>query len=319
MGKIVVQHDPRFWLYRRLFMRQRIIRDLLLEVVEEPWAERIDFEFGAPIEETSSLTDYERREGDVLWQFDRKDERKPLYVLLKFQPRPDPSMPVRFMASVGLFYRSLMASQPAAPWGKLPPVIPILLYSGRIPWKVTTMLGSWIGNLDPSAEIYRPQMCYRLVSEVTHPLERLTALNSPVAELFRIKKSRDWKEVRESLSRLRQSIPADEESLRGAFVAWMQVAILPRFGLFLPDLPTTTPLEEIEALLSESALESRQADYLEGFQEGVALMMLTLLRSKLGPLEADVEDRIRSTDADLLLEWSDRIPTAESLQDVFRD
>ena len=46
---------------------------------------------------------------------------------------------------------------------------------------------------------------------------------------------------------------------------------------------------------------------------------LTLLRSKLGPLEADVEDRIRSTDADLLLEWGDRIPTAESLQDVFRD
>jgi hypothetical protein len=55
---------------------------------------------------------------------------------------------------------------------------------------VATDLGSLIGELDPSAEIYRPQLRYRLVNEAAYSDETLAALNSPVAELFRIEKSR---------------------------------------------------------------------------------------------------------------------------------
>ena len=34
---------------------------------------------------------------------------------------------------------------------------------------------------------------------------------------------------------------------------------------------------------------------------------------------SEIEERVLSTDADRLLEWSDRVLTAERLQDVFRD
>jgi hypothetical protein len=40
---------------------------------------------------------------------------------------------------------------------------------------------------------------------------------------------------------------------------------------------------------------------------------------KFGPLDAETEERVRLADADRLLEWSERILTAESLQDVLRD
>ena len=47
--------------------------------------------------------------------------------------------------------------------------------------------------------------------------------------------------------------------------------------------------------------------------------MLRQLRLKFGPLEPETEERVRSADADRLLEWGERVLTAQSLQDVFRD
>ncbi len=48
-------------------------------------------------------------------------------------------------------------------------------------------------------------------------------------------------------------------------------------------------------------------------------MLLRQLRLKFGPLAPEVEDRVRSTDADRLLEWSERILTSERLEEVFGD
>jgi hypothetical protein len=57
----------------------------------------------------------------------------------------------------------------------------------------------------------------------------------------------------------------------------------------------------------------------EGRQEVEASVLLRLLRLKFGPLTPEIEERVLSTDADRLLEWIDRVLTAERLQDVFRD
>lgn len=56
----------------------------------------------------------------------------------------------------------------------------------------------------------------------------------------------------------------------------------------------------------------------EGRQEGEARLMLRQLRLKFGPLEPGVEERVRSADAECLLEWGERVLTAERLEDVFR-
>ena len=39
---------------------------------------------------------------------------------------------------------------------------------------------------------------------------------------------------------------------------------------------------------------------------------------KFGPLDAATEERVRSADADRLLEWGERILSAERLEDVLR-
>ncbi|MEA2559431.1 MAG: hypothetical protein QOH06_935 [Acidobacteriota bacterium] len=320
--KIVGQHDLS---YRQFFSHRRMIQDLLREIVGERWVERIEFDSGERVDASFVSPKHENRESDVIWKFRRKDGGEPVfvYILLEFQSRPDPSMPVRLMGYESLFYQSLMASQPAAGWRKLPLVIPVVVYNGWEPWNVATDLGSLIGELDPSAEIYRPQLRYRLVDEAAYPREELAALNSPVADLFRIEKSRDWLEVRSSVHRLGQSIPTTEAPLRRAFETWLQKVILPRFGLSPEEASATHTLEELETMLADSIdrwnREIREEGRQEGRQEGEARLVLRQLRLKFGALAPELEDRVRSADADRLLEWGERVLTAETLQDVFGD
>ena len=239
------QHDLS---YRQFFTHRRMIQDLLREIVGEQWVDRIDFASGERVNTSFVSAKHENREGDVIWKFRRQDGEEPvyIYILMEFQSRPDPSMPVRLMTYEGLFYQALLDSQPAAAWRKLPPVIPVVVYNGWEPWHVATDLGSLIGDLDPSAEIYRPQLRYRLVDESTYPREHLAALESPVADLFRVEKSRDWREVRSSVNRLRQSIPPAEAGLRQAFETWLHKVILPRFGLSEEEVSGTLTLEELK-------------------------------------------------------------------------
>jgi predicted transposase/invertase (TIGR01784 family) len=324
--KIVGQHDLS---YRLFFSHRRMIQDLLREIVGERWVERIDFNSGVLVNGSFVSPEHQNRESDVIWQFRRLDGGEPVfvYILMEFQSRPDPSMPVRLMGYVGLFYQNLMKNQPAAGWKKLPLVIPVVVYNGPEPWNVATDLGSLIGDLDPSAEIYRPQLRYLLVDESKYSREELAALANPVAELFRIEKSRDWREVQESFHRLQETIPPGEDSLRRAFGTWLKKVILPRLGRPPEEVSEVTTLKEGATMLLDSidrwTRETREEGHQEGLQEGLqkgeARILLRQLRMKFGPLAPEVEERVRSTDAERLLEWSDRVLTAEQLQDVFRD
>jgi hypothetical protein len=144
-----------------------------------------------------------------------------------------------------------------------------------------------------------------------------------VADLFYIEKSRDWPDVLSGIHRLRRNTPPEEAALRRAFATWLKKVILPRFGLSPEE--ANLSLEEVETMLAEridrwnsqireeGRLEGRQ----EGRQEGEALVVLRLLRLKFAPLAPEVEERVRSANAGQLLVWSERVLTAERLQDVF--
>ena len=72
-------------------------------------------------------------------------------------------------------------------------------------------------------------------------------------------------------------------------------------------------------ILERGRQEGREEGREEGRQEGEARVVLRLLRLKFGPLAPEIEEQVRSADADRLLEWSERVLTAERLQDVFKD
>jgi Putative transposase, YhgA-like/Domain of unknown function (DUF4351) len=87
------------------------------------------------------------------------------------------------------------------------------------------------------------------------------------------------------------------------------------FGRIQERRTDVDPLEEVESLLARNIGrwegEIRQ-------EEGVRLV-LRQLHLKFGPLEPEIEERMRSADAERLLEWGERVLTAGSIEDVFRD
>ncbi len=111
--------------------------------------------------------------------------------------------------------------------------------------------------------------------------------------------------------------------MRQAFETWLRKLILPRFGLSQEEASAASTLEEIETMLAESIdrwdRELREKALQEGRQEGEARLLLRLLRLKFGPLDSETEERVHAAGADRLLEWGERVLTAESLQEIFGD
>jgi hypothetical protein len=318
------QHDSS---YRLFFSNARMVRDLLREILGEAWVALIDLASAERVHSSFTSKGRKNRESDVIWKFRRKDSDEPVYVyiLLEFQSRPDRYMSVRAMTYMGLFYESLIAEGRLPPSGKLPLVIPIVIYNGIGPWGPALELSELIERLDPSAEQYVPRLRYRLIHESQVPLELLEASDSPVADLFRLERSKAWNDIALAVPRLREHVRPEDEPLRLAFESWLRGVLLPRLVIPPDELPARLTLEDIETMLAERIdewnrqLEERgvQKGRQEGRQEGEAKALLRLLEKKLGHLDQEARDRISKADADLLLEWIDRAVTATSLSDVF--
>jgi hypothetical protein len=316
-----------------------MVRDLLREILGEAWVDLIDLASAERANPSFTSTDHQNRESDVIWKFRRKDSDEPVYVyiLLEFQSRPDRYMSVRAMTYMGLFYETLIAEGRLPPSGKLPLVIPVVVYNGIGSWGAALELSELIERLDASAEQYIPRLRYRLIHEAQVPLELLEASDSPVADLFRLERSKAWDDVARAVPRLREHVQPDEEPLRHAFESWLQRVVLPRLKIPPEAIFAPLTLEEIETMLAERIDEwnrqlkeegiqaglqeglqqGLQQGRQEGRQEGEAKALLRLLEKKFGGLEPGARNRITNADADLLLEWIDRAVTATSLSDVF--
>jgi predicted transposase YdaD len=325
--------------YRSFFKNRSMIRDLLVEIVDEPWVHSLDLDAGELVDGALIAESHESRATDVVWRFPFKErDAGEIYILLEIQSQPDATMPVRLMGYEGLLYQRLLDNRVVSIRNPLPLIVPVILYNGLGPWNGPTDLGSLIGEAGASAEIYRPQLRFLLIDERRFSPERLEGLSSPVACLFRIEQSRDWDELHRNVSRLRQS--GIQPSLRRTFQSWLRRVILPRFKVTAEDSAHLT-LEEIETMLAEridqwnremvekgiqigiqkgiqeGIQKGRQEGIQKGIQKGKAEALLQQLGLKFGPISPEIQERVAAADSDRLLEWSGRILTAERLEDVF--
>jgi hypothetical protein len=62
----------------------------------------------------------------------------------------------------------------------------------------------------------------------------------------------------------------------------------------------------------------REESAREGEQRGEVRVLLRQMRLKFGEIPEDVRRRVEQADADTLLTWSERILTAERIEDVLR-
>lgn len=127
-------------------------------------------------------------------------------------------MAVRPLVYVGLLYQNLQRTGRLDPRGRLPPVLPIVLYNGNGPWGAATALTERLEpGLPATLAAFQPQLHYLLLDEgrlANHPDPGLRNL---AAALFRLEFSPTPQDFRAVWDRLFEWTK-NQKSLQRAFV-----------------------------------------------------------------------------------------------------
>ncbi len=325
--------------YLLLFSHPFLVESLLRDFVSGEWMRHLDFASLEKVGASYATDDLRSRHDDLVWRVRSRHDGDwiYLYLLLEFQSTDDYFMAIRVMTYVGLLYEDLIRRNELKRGDPLPTILPIVLYNGHERWKSPTETATLVPQVPAGLEAFRPQVNYLLLDEGAFQAEHLDALPSPVARLFRIEHSSP-EELLAEVKRLRESLQGPEhQKLRRAFVVCILGILRKRLeGKRLPDVEE---LEEIETMLAEKTPtwtetwkeqgleqgrregreQGREQGRREGRREGEAALLLRLLEQRFGTLNEGTRERIESADAEQLLEWGERIVTAERLEKVFED
>jgi hypothetical protein len=327
--------------YKLLFSHPAMVEDLLRGFVHEDWVAELDFATLEKVSGTFVADDLRDREDDVIWRVRWGREWLYVYLLLEFQSRTDRFMAVRMLTYVGLLYQELVRGAQLSECGKLPPVLPLVLYNGSSRWRAATEVAELIEAIPGGLERYRPRMCYLLLDQGALEESALAAVRNLAGALFRLERSRQPEDLRDAVAALADWLRAPEQNgLRRAFTVWIKRVLLPARlpGVVIPEI---VDLQEVKNMLAERVVEwtkewkqqglqegllqgvqqGLQQGLLQGVQQGVqqgeAAVLLRQIELKFGPPDEAMRRRIEQADAATLLRWSERILTADRVEAIF--
>ena len=256
---------------------------------------------------------------------DHEDEYFYVYLHLEHQSWPRALMALNMVVYKLLAIQGLARVDDDFKVGdKLPVILSVVFYSGEAAWNVSTSL----------LEMFRPLVdmpegldiwSYLVIDAQRLDLEELIGSDSPLLGLFRLEQLSDVGDLDQVAADLQATLGPDDEGLAKAFVTFINEAVLPKLTTKgsprlriddLQEMPTmiTQRIERItQGWLNEGKKEGKK----EGIRIGELAVLRRLLERKFGELPAAAVGRLERADVDLLLVWSDRVLTAEKLDDIF--
>ena len=151
--------------------------------------------------------------------------------------------------------------------GRLPPVLPIVLYNGDSRWKAAVEVGELIAPVGPELAPYQPSQRYVVVDERHVGAEDLPGRNL-MAAVLGLEQSRTPEDVVRVAGLLAEWLrdPRDD-GLKGAFTDWVWRLA----GQFEPgdaELPAVRTLEGVRMTLEERLAEWPKQWLHEGIEQG---------------------------------------------------
>jgi hypothetical protein len=275
----MVDHDHS---YKHLFKEPKMVQDLLLGFVPGQWVQSLDFSTLEHVGSTFVSDDLREREDDMVWRLKFVDQTwLYVYLLLEFQSKPDPMMALRIMVYLGLLYQDMVAQKlmtPKGEGGKLPPVLPIVLYNGEGAWTAAEEMRDLVYPVE-GLDVYIPSCRYLLLDEQRYTDEELkSAQKNLVAALFRLEKSRTAADIREVVDRLVTWLKEPEQAgIRRAFAVWLRRVLLPA-RLKDVEVPDVSDLGEVRTMLEERVIQWTKEWKQQGLEQGKRLLVAFLLK-----------------------------------------
>ncbi len=218
---------------------------------------------------------------------------------------------------------------------QLPIVIPLVLDNGETPWTAKRDIYDLIAPAAPGMSNYLPRLRYKLIDIRRLPLAELAAMRNAVAGLFRVEASPSLALSQAAIADLIDLLdPREHAAIRHDVTRWVCEVILPS-RMEGVTVEGVRDLEEVSTMITENTLdwtaewrmkgreeglvEGRREGRKEGRKEGEAALLLRQIERKFGATEPQVRRRIRNASAEDLLDWGERLVTAETLAEVFGD
>ena len=264
-GTLSPMQDPN---YKRLFSFPRMVEDLLRGFLPGDWLAELDFSTLRKLPTEYVSDELLKRHGDCVWRLRRRrGEWLCLLVLLEFQSTAEPRMALRILTYTSLLYQELVRNDALDARGRLPPVLPVVLYNGDARWKAAVEVGELIAPVGPELAPYQPSQRYVVVDERHVGAEDLPVRNLMGAVLG-LEQSRTPEDVVRVAGLLAEWLrdPRDD-GLKGAFTDWVWRLA----GQFEPgdaELPAVRTLEGVRMTLEERLAEWPKQWLREGIEQG---------------------------------------------------
>lgn len=255
--------------YKLLFSHPEMVADLLRRFVHADGVAELDF---ASLERHNGhyVSDgLHGRADDVVWRVRFRDRWLYVYLLLEFQSTPDPWMALRMLVYVGLLYQDLVRARQLAPDGRLPPVLPLVLYNGIPAWTAPLELDALLAPSLSGLENYRPSLRYLLLDEGRIDTGPELELRNLAAALFKLEQGRAPQDLLEVVRLLRAWLQAPgQASLRRAFARWLEQRMLRSGRVPGADFTPIHDLQEAETMLAERVKQWTEEWMRQSLQEG---------------------------------------------------
>ncbi|MDR2113614.1 MAG: Rpn family recombination-promoting nuclease/putative transposase [Candidatus Accumulibacter sp.] len=324
--------------YKLFFAHPEMVRDLLRDWAPGDWIKEADFSTLEHVNGSYVSEDQKQRHSDMVWRLRLKDRWLWVYLLLEFQSEPDPWMALRMLVYLGLLSQDLIKRGDLAA-GKLPPILPLVLYNGLPEWKAPTEVSELFAESPPSLAAYRPKLSYHLIDEARLKLHPADTVRSAVEALFRLEHGRtpdDLRRVIQALDALLRD-PGQTE-LRRSFTRWIKRLL--RRKVKSPNIreiehindlleADTMLAERIESWFDEATQKGLQKGLQQGIQQGMqqgiqqgmlkgqANILSKQLKLRFGDLPPEVVERLSRATQDELDAWGEAILSVPTLSAVF--
>ena len=269
----LAMHDPA---YKRLFSRPHMVKDLLSGFVARGWSDDLDFSTLESVPASFSNDRLRERHGDIVWQVHFRGERLYLMLLLEFQSTVDSAMAVRVMTYTGLLYQKLIDEGVLSRYGKLPPVLPIVIYNGSSPWTAAEDVAEMVAGRGETLAPYQPSQRYYLLDERrigAHDLPSRNLMSALITLETNRERERTPALVAALIERLRE---LGDTALTRVFQEWVTQVLAPR-RKWDAEMESMAILEEVRTMLAETVrewtadwvAEGREQGLKEGIEQGI--------------------------------------------------
>jgi hypothetical protein len=319
--------------YKLLFSHPEIVRELLSGFVPVPWLKQLKLSVFQRVNASYVSAAGRQRHDDMVWRLDIGGDSLYLYLLLEFQARPDPWMALRVQEYVALFYLDLARDSRLTAAGRLPPVLPIVLYCGAAPWSASTDVGGLLRAAPPGLAQWQPQQRYLLIDERHCSVDPADAEGNLLGTLFGLQRARSRAAVRAVLDAVFRWLRQPAHShLRTSLTAWVGTHLKRQWNWTSMDMPDS--LEGMHIMTDEMFFETawEEARYegiqqgkaegrAEGIAEGVILgkkaSLISRLERQFGGLPPALKAQIKAASVDMIERWDERAFSRQSLDAIF--